>query len=269
MRQRLVLKIGGSLKGQAMDAVSAALAAAEAANLDVVIVHGGGPAITEALQQRGIELPFIDGQRMTTPAAMGVVEAVLYGQVNQAIVQHLRATGKPAQAMAGWSGILLAGGLPNLQRSGRVERVNPKPLEDVLARGEIPVVCPIGVDESGVRYNINADLAASAVAAALQANKIVFFTDVPGIYSDFANRIRMEDVTATDVRALAEEGRFQAGMLPKVNAVLQALAGGVAHAYVIQGNDVSTAVAAVQHTTAPWRQPLGTHIAPKEEERWV
>ncbi|CAM3966880.1 acetylglutamate kinase [Alicyclobacillus pomorum] len=261
MNRPVVLKIGGSLQGKHLDVAVAAMKAARETWTPVVLVHGGGPAISAALKERNLDLPFIDGHRLTTPEAMDVVEAVLSSQINPSIVTYLEHSGYSAVGLSGADGILWAEAKPGLQRTGQVHHVSTEPMETLLAAGNTPVLSPVGVDRDGRRYNINADLAASAVAAALNAQKMIFFTDVPGIYSDWESKSRLVDTTACELRSLAESGLFHSGMLPKVSAVLEALDGGVQSAYVIQGDHPANAVLAVQHTPGtPWQDAFGTHI---------
>ncbi len=261
MNRPIVLKIGGSLQGKHLDVGVAALEAARKTRAPVVLVHGGGPAISAALKEQNLDLPFIDGHRLTTPEAMDVVEAVLSLQINPSIVECLENSGYPAIGLSGADGILWAEAKPGLQRTGQVHHVSTEPIESLLAIGKTPVLSPVGVDLDGRRYNINADLAASAVAAALKAQKIIFFTDVPGIYSNWESKSRLVDTTACELRSLAESGLFHSGMLPKVSAVLEALDGGVESAYVIQGDQPDNAVLAVQHSLGtPWKDAFGTHI---------
>jgi acetylglutamate kinase len=261
LNRPILLKIGGSLQGKHLDVAVAAVEAAHEAHTPVVLVHGGGPAISAALKERNLDLPFVDGHRLTTPEAMDVVEAVLSLQINPSIVEYFEDCGCPAVGLSGADGILWAEARPGLQRTGQVHHVSTHPIESLLAAGQTPVLSPVGVDRDRRRFNINADLAASAVAAALKAQKIIFFTDVPGIYSNWDSKARLVDTTACELRRLAESGLFHAGMLPKVSAVLEALDGGVQSAYVIQGDQPDVAVRAVQHSPGtPWKDAFGTHI---------
>ncbi|GGJ03200.1 acetylglutamate kinase [Alicyclobacillus cellulosilyticus] len=232
-----VLKIGGALRDDALQAVVRAVHAARRAGDDVAVVHGGGPRITAALAEAGIELPFVDGLRLTTPEAVTVVERVLAREVNGELVAQLCAAGLPACGLSGADGILWARGLPGMQRTGEVARVEVQPVRAAWSAGHVPVLAPVGVDEHGRRYNVNADLAAAAVAGRLGARRVVFLTDVPGIYEDFAAKRLLTDVRAERLRALRSAGCFTAGMIPKVEAVLAAIDAGVKQVYVVDGRD--------------------------------
>ncbi|WP_051663483.1 acetylglutamate kinase [Alicyclobacillus macrosporangiidus] len=237
MQGVVVIKVGGSLRGAGGEALVAGLTELTAAGRPAVLVHGGGPRITEALKERGMDLPFVDGHRLTTPEAVEVVDAVLCRQVNPELVNALRSAGLPGVGVTSADGVVRAEPMPGLQRTGQVTGIDHAVLRAMMAQGSIPVVAPVGVDAAGGRYNVNADLVASAVGGALSAERVVFLTDVPGIYEDFSARRLLYETTAERLVRLLEEGRFTAGMIPKVTAVLSALEGGVQAAFVIDGRD--------------------------------
>ncbi|MCL6517513.1 acetylglutamate kinase [Alicyclobacillus sp.] len=237
MQGVVVVKVGGSLRGEGGQALAACVGRLAANATPVVVVHGGVPRITEALKARGIELPFVDGHRLTTPEAVEVVDEVLCRQVNPELVAQLAALGVPAIGVTSADGVVCAQPMPGLQRTGRVDGIEGAYLERLLAAGRVPVVAPVGVDAAGGRYNINADLTASAIGAALGAQRVVFLTDVPGIYEDFEAKRLLTQTTAAQLARLMEEGRFTAGMIPKVSAVLAALQGGAREVLVIDGRD--------------------------------
>lgn len=237
MRELVVMKVGGSLGGKHLDAVTQALYALAERHAQAVLVHGGGPRITAALREASIESEFIQGQRVTSPTAMEVVERVLAVEVNRELVAALATDGISVRGLSGGEGILLAEPIPDLMRVGRVTKVNPDKVMAALESSVVPVVAPIGCDETGLRYNINADLAASALAAALHARRIVFLTDVPGIYSDFEAGELLCDATLTELCELRAAGRFSTGMIPKVEAVEAALTAGVGEAFVVHGGN--------------------------------
>lgn len=255
-----VLKVGGSLQGQHTTAVVAAMEAAAAAGQHIVVVHGGGPRITAALAEAGIEAEFVEGQRVTSSSAMTVVARVLAREVNPELVATLVGAGIRAAGLVGSDGLLYAQPIPGLQRVGRVERVDSGAIVAVLGDGLVPVIAPIGrADDAGL-CNINADLAASAIAGAVQAKKIIFLTDVPGIYADFAAKQLLQSTTLSALQTLRHEGKFSAGMIPKVDAVMSALAAGVPNAYVVHGADVSAVTWAVLDAPDFASVPLGTRV---------
>lgn len=273
MMGAVVIKVGGSLKGASLDVLADAVSHERSLGRHVVLVHGGGPRITEALQQHGIELPFVDGQRVTTPEAVGLVEQVLASSVNREIVTELQQAGIPAKGMSGASGILLARALPGMERTGFVESVQTAALVQQLDRARVPVLAPIGVDAQGQRYNINADIAAAAVAGALRAERIAFLTDVPGIYEHWEARRLLTAASAERLVVLLADGRFSAGMIPKVNAVLHAVQHGVAAAYIVDGRDgvaVRWAIqSAVTVQSSPEERSYGTCIVAEQPDHAV
>ncbi|WDL97858.1 acetylglutamate kinase [Alicyclobacillus sp. ALC3] len=232
-----VLKMGGSLQGAGLAALASAIAWCQQSGQNVAVVHGGGPRISQALNEAGIDLPFVDGERVTTAAGMAVVERVLARDVNRELTASLQSAGIAAAGVSGADGVLEAVPLPGRERTARVGRVVTEPLERLAVDGLVPVMAPLGCDAYGLSYNINADLAAGAVAGALGAGRVVFLTDVPGIYENFEAKALLTDTSAEHLRQLLQAGRFHSGMIPKVNAVLSALAAGVQTAFVVDGAD--------------------------------
>jgi acetylglutamate kinase len=265
----VVMKVGGSLRGAHADVVVAAIARARAAGFAVVVVHGGGPRISERLRSAGINLPFVGGQRLTTVAAVEIVEQVLVGEVNPQLVSDLRALGINAVGVAGNDGVITAEPWPGLERTGRVREVRAERLTALVDEGEVPVLAPTAADTMGRVYNVNADAAAAAVSRALGAERIMFFTDVPGIYEDFASGRRLVDISSQRLAQLMASGCFQAGMIPKVRALCEALDDGVAMGFVLQGDALASAQAAVVHPfEAPWRDEYSTRVR-AVETRWA
>ncbi len=203
-----------------------------------VIVHGGGPQIEETLGRLGIQSSFVDGLRVTDDETMEVVEMVLGGSVNREIVGLIQSGGGKAIGLTGNDGRLLlvkrrVRGDKDLGRVGEVAAVDPAPITAVTDAGFIPVIAPIGVDEQGITYNVNADDAAAAIAAALRAEKLIQLTDVEGV-KDASGRL-ISQLNEADVQKLIEEGTIQGGMIPKVRCCLDALKGGVARSHIIDG----------------------------------
>jgi acetylglutamate kinase len=234
----LLVKFGGSIAGGAGgDPVLADLVALAGRGTAVILVHGGGPAVDAELQARGLTSHRIAGLRVTDAAALEVVEDVLGRQVNAAIVAAIRAAGGRAERVGGDEGVFIARKLRHpdgdLGFVGEIVRVDPGPVHAALARGVIPVVSPIGADAGGQRYNINADTAAGALAAACGVAAYVAVTDVERVRLDRADPAsgiaRMTLREAGDYRA---RGIFVDGMLPKIEAALAAVRGGVPRAYI-------------------------------------
>lgn len=233
---RVLIKIGGrAFEGpDGFRELAEALRQAPAA--EVLIVHGGGAEISQALKAAGRESVFVDGMRVTGAEEIAIVEEVLSGTVNRRIAEYLEAHGLRCRRLSGRSeGLLLAE--PLRTRSGkemgfvgRIVRVNPRPVAAALAAGEIPVVSPISADASGQSYNVNADSAAAALASAAGCTDLVFLTDVPGV---MAGGVTQACLTVAQAQALIAEGTIRGGMVAKMESVFEALAGGVPRVYVI------------------------------------
>ena len=203
-----------------------------------VIVHGGGPQIDQQLKVEGVESEFKDGFRITTPAVMKVVEAVLTGSVLRSVVRSLQRVGLPAVGITGSDAGLLSVRLKSegaLGLVGEVDSVNPNILRTLLDGGFLPVVAPVSNAADGRALNVNADLAAGAIAGALRAQEILFMTDVPGIYRSWPDQnFLINEVSAKELGSITFEG----GMVPKVAAVINAITSGAGSARVIDGKSL-------------------------------
>jgi acetylglutamate kinase len=190
----------------------------------VLLVHGGGRSVERELEARGLESRFVDGRRATSPAAMAVVESVLSGAVNGALVAGLVRAGVPAVGLSGRDGLITARASPALERAGTPETVHPEVLETLWATGLVPVVSPVADDAAGGAVNVNADEAALALARALRAASLVYLSDVDGV------RVGSATVDALDAgqaeRHIAE-GTIAGGMALKVRMALEAAASGI------------------------------------------
>jgi acetylglutamate kinase len=219
-----------------------------AAGLFPVVVHGGGPEINRTLERLGQKSEFVDGQRITGPEEIKVVEMVLTGKVNTEIVGLLSALGGSAMGLSGKDGRMLQArkqpprpGKPDLGLVGDIETVNPEVLDMCLGKGYIPVVSPVGAGLDGTTYNINADVAAAEVAVAIKARKLIFLTDVAGILDEQGQLI--SEMSASDLRGRLQEGRaVKGGMQVKANAILRALEGGVGEVHVVDGRVLHSVV---------------------------
>ena len=205
---------------------------------NVVIVHGGGKAINEALSHYDLPVQFEGGQRVTTPAVMEVVREVLGGKVNQELVAALNCHGDVAVGVSGSdAGTIVAEALdPALGRVGKIVRINADYLTRILESEYIPVVATVAKGEDGGFFNINADVAAGHLAAALGAHKVIFLTDVDGLYQDFSDKDSLiSNLTLEETRAMLDAGEVDRGMIPKLESCLFALEGGVFRAHIING----------------------------------
>jgi acetylglutamate kinase len=213
----------------------------KSAGLRPVVVHGGGPEINRTLERLGQKSEFVDGQRITGPDEMQVVEMVLTGRVNSEIVGLIQALGGSAMGLSGKDGRLLQArkqvprpGKPDLGLVGDVEAVHPEVLEMCVDKGYIPVVSPIGAGLDGTTYNINADVAAAEIAVAVGARKLIYLTDVAGILDERGQLL--SELKAADLGGRLQEGRaVKGGMQVKAQAILRALEGGVEAVHVVDG----------------------------------
>ena len=207
--------------------------------MNPVVVHGGGPDITRYMERLGMKVEFVDGLRVSDQATVEVAKMVLVGKQNKDIVLRLGRHGQPAVGLCGDDGMLftvkkqLGAGDRDIGFVGEIERVDVDVLNHI-AQDYIPVVASVGADNEGNSYNVNADTAAAAVAAALCAYKVIFLTDVEGWLADPADPASLiSQGTSEEVqRALAD---VDGGMRPKLEACVQALSGGVRNAYIVDG----------------------------------
>ncbi len=203
-----------------------------------VIVHGGGPQIAATLEKMGRKSTFIEGRRVTDDETMEVVEMVLGGKINREIVQLVQQAGGRAVGYTGSDGGLLRVRKKiingqDLGRVGEVVDVDPSVVTAAIQGDFIPVVAPIGVDAAGKSFNVNADEAAGALAAALKAEKLMLLTDVEGVLDAKGNLV--SELSIDECRILIEEGTIQGGMIPKMECCIQALSSGVGRTHVVDG----------------------------------
>jgi len=211
--------------------------------INPVIVHGGGPQIGAMMKRLGKEPRFVGGMRVTDEETVEIVEMVLVGRINKEIVGLINLHGGKAVGLSGKDGDLVrarrlghrlpSGETVDIGLVGEVEAINPAPIRLLEQNGFIPVIAPVGVGAAGETYNINADLVAGHIAAALQAEKLVHLTDVGGIRDQ--DGTRLSTLTKKDAARLMEAGVIEGGMLPKVESSLRALEGGTAKAHIIDG----------------------------------
>lgn len=205
-----------------------------------VVVHGGGPQITARLAELGIESEFRGGFRYTDAKTMEVVRDVLRNQISKGLAELIEEYGAATQVLSGEDGnLMLASKMKSeldLGLVGEVKSVNPRTVLDALNRGKIPVISSVAPDSSGQLFNVNADSAAAAMAVALGAEKLMVLTDVPGLYSDWPNRDSLlSEISVSELRELLP--KLESGMVPKMQACLAAVVGGVPKAHVIDGRE--------------------------------
>lgn len=245
LKKRIVVKLGGSALDQpaTLKELAKLVKGYQERNYDVVVVHGGGPAINNELVSRGITWKFIDGQRQTTPEMMTVIEKVLAGDVNQKVVASLRSNEIPSVGLSGARDqILLCAPSANteLLQVGTVEQVNVYAIDTILryaTTSVVPVIAPIGVGVFGNKFNINADYAATQIAIALKAEKLIFLTDQFGIWGE--NKETIKVANPRTLEGLMLQGVIVGGMATKVRAMIQAISKGVKQVQVLHASIAS------------------------------
>ena len=234
---RVLVKLGGTLLDAAdsRHSLAAQVAAARARDVELVVVHGGGKQMTRYLAERGIESRFVGGLRVTTAETLDAVLKIFAGSVNHELVASLNRAGALAVGLSGIDALLAEAEEmdPALGAVGRVTRSNPALLHLLVGNGFVPVVACVAGDRQGRVYNVNADQMAVACAAAFGAERLIFLTDVEGVL-DGEKRLRRM-LTAAESRDLIARGVATGGMQAKLNAALDALAGGVAGVRIAPG----------------------------------
>jgi len=235
----VVVKYGGAAMENAdlMRQVVGDLMLMKLMGLRIVLVHGGGKAINALLKQLDIPVKFERGLRVTDDQTMEAVQMVLIGKVNQTLVRGLNAYGNVGVGISGADGMTFEVEQtdPALGRVGTITHVNTELIESVLDDGYIPVIASVGCGEDGF-YNINADVAASEVASALGADKLVYLTDVDGLFRDVEDEESLiSQLTKSEAEELLGSGTLSAGMIPKISSVVEALKGGVKEVHLLNG----------------------------------
>jgi acetylglutamate kinase len=236
----VVIKYGGAaMTDPALrESVADDIALMKFVGINPVIVHGGGPAITDLMERLGMKVEFFDGLRVTDDAAMEVVKMVLVGKVNKELVSSINAHGRLAVGVSGDDGNLIRARAisERLGRAGEVTAIDTTVLDNLIEDGFIPVVATVGAGEDGGSFNINADLVAGEIAAALGAEKVIFLTDVDGLYDDFDDKSSLiSALTLTQAEELISGDTLSSGMIPKIGACAVALRAGVEQAHILNG----------------------------------
>lgn len=239
-KEIMVIKYGGSAQNspELKEKFAEAILLLYLVGIRPVIVHGGGKKINELLESLNIATEFIDGQRVTTPEVMQIVEMVLSGNINKEIVSMLNAHGAKAIGISGKDAHFIKAKPKEHAKwglTGTITQVNADVIHNLIKDGFIPVIAPIASDEvlGHAGYNINADLAASFIAKAIGAKKIVFLTDTPGVLDKDKNLI--STLNKEQIAKLIDDSTIHGGMIPKVEACLEAIDGGVDKAHIIDG----------------------------------
>lgn len=251
MEQRFVMKCGGSTLAALPDSFFDELRALQQDAIKPVIVHGGGPAISETLTKLGIESEFVNGLRKTSDAVLDVVEMVLAGRINKEIVRKIEQNGAKALGLSGVDGrLIIAKPVANANEVGfvgDVVAVESAIIEGIMKMGYIPVIAPIGIDGEGQRYNINADTAAGAVASFLDVERMIVVTDVPGIMKKIDGElVTLHVVTVAQIEEMIVSGDIYGGMIPKVRAAIQCIQGKVQEVVIVSGQEPGVLTKAVR-----------------------
>jgi acetylglutamate kinase len=240
------------------------------AGLKPVVVHGGGPQITEHLTRLGIASEFRGGLRVTTPEAMRVVRMVLVGQVNGDVVNLINNHGAFAVGLSGEDGgmftaerrgAIVDGEEVDIGQVGDVVAVDPSSVTALLDAGRIPVIATVGRGKDGLSYNVNADTAAAALATALNAEKLIVLTDVAGLYADWPSSTEViSEITTSELETLLPT--LASGMVPKMEACLRAVTAGVPRATVLDGREAHALLLEIFTT-----EGIGTMVLPDRTKR--
>ncbi|MCR8844823.1 acetylglutamate kinase [Paenibacillus sp. SC116] len=242
MLRRFVMKCGGSTLADLPDSFYEQLKEVQESGMMPIIVHGGGPAISETLSKLGIESEFVNGLRKTSEEVLDVVEMVLAGSMNKQIVRRLNRLGASSIGLSGTDGRLIeaqpVSDAAEIGFVGDVVGVKAEIINGIIEMGYMPVIAPIGIDAAGQRYNINADTAAGAVAAHLGVQQLLVITDVPGIMRVVDGEKQVLPVVTTDeIEAMIASGEIYGGMIPKVRAAMKCMEGGVAEVIIAHGTE--------------------------------
>lgn len=204
----------------------------------VVLVHGGGPEINETMERLGKQTRFVDGLRVTDKETVDIVQMVLAGKVNKTLVNLLQMKGGHAVGLSGIDGGIIEATMKDeaLGYVGRITRIRPQPITDLLEKNYIPVISTVASDRQGNTYNINGDTAATYIAGALNAERLIMMTDIAGILRDKENpETLIPALTVKEAKALFAEGVISGGMVPKVDCCIEAIGKGVKNVVIMDG----------------------------------
>lgn len=236
----LVVKYGGNAmtSEKLKNSVARDIVLLNLIGVKVVLVHGGGPEITDMLSKIGKETEFVNGLRVTDKETVEVAQMVLAGKINKSLVNLLECCGGKAVGLSGIDGHMIKAEIKDekLGYVGRITEVDPKPIKDLLELGYIPVVSTLGCDDNENVYNINADTAAAKIAASLGAESLITLTDIAGILKDKDDPSTLiSHINVNETEKLISEGVIVGGMIPKVQCCAEAILGGVKRVFIIDG----------------------------------
>ncbi|SHG77556.1 acetylglutamate kinase [Cognatishimia maritima] len=233
----VVIKLGGHAMGsdEAMEEFARDVVLMQMVGIHPVVVHGGGPMINAMLDKLQIKSEFVNGKRVTDAATVEVVEMVLSGTVNKRIVQAINRQGGKAVGLSGKDANLMVCTQTNADLGfvGTPSKMDPEVLHDLFAKNTIPVIAPLGAGENGETFNVNGDTAAGAIAASLNADRLLLLTDVAGVKNG-AGEV-MTELKAQQIKELTAEGVIAGGMIPKTETALNAIEGGVRAVVILDG----------------------------------
>ncbi len=204
----------------------------------VVLVHGGGPEISDIMSKLGKEPVFVDGLRVTDKETVDIVQMVLAGKVNKTLVNLLEMKGGKAMGISGMDGRLIEATMKDerLGYVGEIKKIHATPVIDLLEKGYIPVISTVGCDKEGNAYNINGDTAAAYIAGAINAERLIMMTDIAGVLRDKDDPSTLiADITLSEAEKLKEEGVISGGMIPKVDCCIEAIHEGVKNVVIMDG----------------------------------
>lgn len=237
-----VVKCGGSAMNhdQEMENILQDIALLYFYGISTVVVHGGGPCISEHCGRLNLPVKFINGQRVTDQATLEIVQMVLLGKINPAIVSSLTRFGVKAVGISGYDSGLIKAEKSHMSDHlgfvGDIVSIDKSLIQTLLNNRLIPVIAPIGIDNFGQAYNINADVAAAAIAGSLGAEKLIMMSDVNGLYADLNNPdSQISVLKIEEAKSLLDENKISGGMIPKLESCLNALSHGVASAHILSG----------------------------------
>lgn len=236
----VVIKYGGNamINEQLKQQVMEDIVLLRLIGVKVVLVHGGGPEISDLMNKLGKKAEFIDGLRVTDKETVDIVQMVLAGKVNKTLVNLLEMKGGKAMGISGMDGRLIEAVVKDerLGYVGKVTGVNIEPITDLLEKDYIPVISTIGCDKKGNAYNINGDTAAAYIAGALHAERLIMMTDIAGILHDKDDITTLiPEVTISDIKKLRSDGTISGGMIPKVDCCIEAINKGVKNVIIMDG----------------------------------
>ena len=265
--ETVVVKLGGNamVDDELASQFAQDIVLMQSVGIKPVVVHGGAPQIGSMLDRLGMESEFVDGLRVTDSDTLDVARMVLVGKVNRDIVSSINIHGPLTVGISGEdAGLITATSRhEDLGFVGEIQAVNPTIINGLLKEGHIPVVSSIGADGEGQAYNINADTVASSLAAALEAKRILYLTDIEGLRADMEDpESHISEITSSDLQNLIDNGTISGGMIPKAQACLEAVQAGVGSAHMVDGR-ISHVILLELFTDSG----IGTMVLPDQEKK--